>query len=580
MGETPMLRSTATPGNWSGVIGMSLTQRTDKEVCARPAWTLCDSPWRRGRSTPGPLAAGVAVLLAVLVIARFGIPQASGEPSSGAQPSVTRASTAPATARAVASLKAELWDDLASEDEATAHQAVIAMVKAGNEGLAVLADRLAGLAADVSQEKIQSNIARLDDDKNAVRLQARGELAKLGRLAEPALAEAMGKASSAETRAALQSLLAACNWAMADSPDFRRLARIIWALELMDTGQAKIWLAKLTPALSPAPVRTSDAAPVRTLSSEVYAQAVQSRDRGDRLCAKYQAANRPGPCRNDEAFLQAALAFKEAIERFGGTEIDAYCRSRLAGLYQYVGRTDWTIRVTEEKARAFAGTQFETDAYISLALTYLQACHNPAKALAWYEKAQAPSQAAPAAGDQADPKADEVAKVHLAQLRAKSDAVMADGLGRCRRELAAREEADKTPWGDAVEGVQCRLRPTAAAFDVGKIPAFRADAQNTGGRNLWLTGRGGQWEVQVDGEWYVRPPSVDAISEWFGRDAQRYDLSVAMGTYWRAKEGGAALKLAPGRHVIRATLIAAPQDDAEKPVRATSGAVEVQVIQP
>jgi hypothetical protein len=134
------------------------------------------------------------------------------------------------------------------------------------------------------------------------------------------------------------------------------------------------------------------------------------------------------------------------------------------------------------------------------------------------------------------------------------------------------------PWGEAVEGVQIRLRPTKHTWRADEIPALCWDARNVGARQYLevLTGQRGA-QLEVDGVWYVWPV--------FLRGGRLADLSagrslddqlVTLSPMWsRAKpedlqpRGGwalvpdpvqmqSSLQLAAGKHTIRVAVIVEP----------------------
>jgi hypothetical protein len=149
-------------------------------------------------------------------------------------------------------------------------------------------------------------------------------------------------------------------------------------------------------------------------------------------------------------------------------------------------------------------------------------------------------------------------------------------LERCRKDLAGRAEADKTPWGPPEEGVQCRLRPEQPVYPEGRIPLIGFDARNVGERDLWLPMSNDGVRVEVDGRWYAASRTGPAAPpSWFGPDCQRYDGRVGLGPYWRSQDGNEALAFAPGKHVIRVALVF--QAEGGRTLRVIAGSVEVQV---
>jgi hypothetical protein len=139
----------------------------------------------------------------------------------------------------------------------------------------------------------------------------------------------------------------------------------------------------------PAPVT------MRRLRGEERRAAREARDRADRLRADYEAVyGGPFPDKKDEAeaaaFAEAESAYKEVMAKYAGTDIAAYCHLRLAGLYQFRKDYGAATKVIEDLARRYAGTKHETEAYFSMGLMHLQARHDPAAAIPWFQKVVAP----------------------------------------------------------------------------------------------------------------------------------------------------------------------------------------------
>ncbi|HUU60378.1 MAG TPA: hypothetical protein VMZ50_12595, partial [Phycisphaerae bacterium] len=103
-----------------------------------------------------------------------------------------------------------LWDHLAAEDPDKARDAMVALIAAGDGGLEAMSGRLNAAVASVEPPKIRRLIKELDDNEAATRERASEELAGLGRLAEPALRDALAKTASPEARSRIEALLDAC----------------------------------------------------------------------------------------------------------------------------------------------------------------------------------------------------------------------------------------------------------------------------------------------------------------------------------------------------------------------------------
>ncbi|MHC4289325.1 MAG: hypothetical protein ACYSSK_04605 [Planctomycetota bacterium] len=59
------------------------------------------------------------------------------------------------------------------------------------------------------------------------------------------------------------------------------------------------------------------------------------------------------------------------------------------------------------------------------------------------------------------------------------------------------------PWGEAVDGVQCRLRPIQSEWIIGQTPSFMLDVRNTGEKEVkFVPLMAAQCQFQWDGQWY------------------------------------------------------------------------------
>jgi hypothetical protein len=161
---------------------------------------------------------------------------------------------------------------------------------------------------------------------------------------------------------------------------------------------------------------------IRNLEGQEYSNAVTASDNADLALEAYEAAhrkrpNQPAPPDNPAEFEKVIAAFKQAIERYPGTEIEHYCRLRLAGAYQVHGQFDKTLDEAKKDAERFAGTRLGAEATQTVALTYLQALHDPAQATVWFQKLQA-----------------EANRLPEEQELAKWQAAATEGLARCAAE--------------------------------------------------------------------------------------------------------------------------------------------------
>ena len=129
-------------------------------------------------------------------------------------------------------------------------------------------------------------------------------------------------------------------------------------------------------------------------------------------------------------------------------------------------------------------------------------------------------------------------------------------------------------WGEAVEGVQCQLRPHKIKWQVGEIPTFKVDVRNGGERHLQLAESPDHCLVQVDDRWFFITDISTRVLDFLPGQQRRgialelsdkwqtmLDSEVAAGAYVR-RAGimtgpglRSRLKLTPGKHTIHVSFI-------------------------
>jgi beta-lactamase regulating signal transducer with metallopeptidase domain len=122
------------------------------------------------------------------------------------------------------------------------------------------------------------------------------------------------------------------------------------------------------------------------------------------------------------------------------------------------------------------------------------------------------------------------------------------------------------PWGDAIQGVQARLRPDKFSWIEGDVPTFRADIRNQGGGEYNVAQSQQLCELEVDGARYIYIGSVRVRSSWLPPGRVYEDIPIELnGQYWFAASTSAQdskstattsgalipLKLSPGKHSLR-----------------------------
>jgi len=113
-------------------------------------------------------------------------------------------------------------------------------------------------------------------------------------------------------------------------------------------------------------------------------------------------------------------------------------------------------------------------------------------------------------------------------------------------EVQPNPDSPKRDWGEAAEGVQCRLWLGRTRLRIGQSPELATAIRNRGNRVLSVARAQELCELQVDGRWYRWAGAVDVKSSHFHRVGVWRDQRCS-GPQWQAKDGGAKLDLRPGR---------------------------------
>jgi RNA polymerase sigma factor (sigma-70 family) len=145
------------------------------------------------------------------------------------------------------------------------------------------------------------------------------------------------------------------------------------------------------------------------------------------------------------------------------------------------------------------------------------------------------------------------------------------------------EVGRESAWGEAVDGVQARLRTPRAVWKEGEAPAFSLDLRNHGKQTPHGLRIPFDCEIEMDGTWYLYGGSVNMkaadtplepgkqIDDW---------VKVSPDEKWMNKSPGPVrgpkdhLLLPPGKHTLR---IAFPFSGEKPPIRPVSGPVEIEV---
>jgi tetratricopeptide (TPR) repeat protein len=100
--------------------------------------------------------------------------------------------------------------------------------------------------------------------------------------------------------------------------------------------------------------------------------------------------NRPPSEQQVNDYKKVISAFQSVVEKYKGTEIAGYCLLRICGAYQFQRQYAEVVRQAKMTSEMYAGTIYESQAYITIGLLYLQGLHEPGKAIEWFEKVHKP----------------------------------------------------------------------------------------------------------------------------------------------------------------------------------------------
>jgi len=135
-------------------------------------------------------------------------------------------------------------------------------------------------------------------------------------------------------------------------------------------------------------------------------------------------------------------------------------------------------------------------------------------------------------------------------------------------------------YGEAVDGVQCRVRARKGKWQAGKKVTLEVDIRNQGSRQMYVSRHSGEFEVEFDGRWYCRGAlDVSPYIMRLGPGQEYNDIMLSLDQGWATKEGGEALYPAEGKHKVRVALTAqASEKDEGEAVRAVSNVVEMEIL--
>jgi hypothetical protein len=140
--------------------------------------------------------------------------------------------------------------------------------------------------------------------------------------------------------------------------------------------------------------------------------------------------------------------------------------------------------------------------------------------------------------------------------------------------VAPARPTPKTPWSEAVEGLQCWLEADRATWKVDEVPTFRLHVRNQGKRDHEIHMAQAACQLEFDGAWFdwVAPVSIISGTWPAGRHYDDFEVRVTLEAPWA--RGNKPIVVKPGKHRIRVAYVTL---DRKQPVRVVSNAVEIQV---
>ncbi len=133
-------------------------------------------------------------------------------------------------------------------------------------------------------------------------------------------------------------------------------------------------------------------------------------------------------------------------------------------------------------------------------------------------------------------------------------------------------------WGNAVEGVQCRVRAEKPTWPQGALPKLFADLRNQGKRNLRIALESESWELEIDGTWHQPNTGFSGLRRYLPLPpgGQQQDLEVwildvdNLGKRLRALE--------PGKHALRVARLIPYFRSGEDVLRVVSNPVQIEIV--
>ncbi len=138
-------------------------------------------------------------------------------------------------------------------------------------------------------------------------------------------------------------------------------------------------------------------------------------------------------------------------------------------------------------------------------------------------------------------------------------------------------------WGQAVDGIQCRLQVEKGIWSAGEAPVVLADLRNDGEQEFLVTPAEQMHQIEVDGSWYrsAEPAELAMFVPRLSPGGRVNGIRFSLDGRWAKTDSGERLALAPGKHSVRVGVSVIRRDTpGTKPLRVVSPAVEIQILPP
>lgn len=149
-----------------------------------------------------------------------------------------------------------------------------------------------------------------------------------------------------------------------------------------------------------------------------------------------------------------------------------------------------------------------------------------------------------------------------------------------KRHTVKKQKKRGAAWGEAVDGVHCRLKAEKPNWKNGEVPSFKAEIRNAGERRLSVFLIPDSYELEFDGKTYRWSDECGKrISHPLPPGRHYKDLPVSLAKAWHDKNGKPS-DLKPGKHKVRIVFLPEIVNNQGKRSRVISDEVEIEIASP